>query len=507
MPSKKALLIILDGWGIGRDGDNNAISQASKKNWDSFMKRYPHSQLGASGLSVGLPEGVMGNSEVGHLNLGAGRVVYQDLVKINQACEDGSLGQNEILLRAFAEAKSSGRSLHFVGLVSDAGVHAMDSHLYKLCDLAKENGLDKVFVHAITDGRDTDPRSGAGYVNRLEEHLKNSTGTLASVVGRYYGMDRDQRWERIKIAYDLLVKGEGRRASDLVRAIKESYETGITDEFILPIIKEDETGNVLGVIKPDDVVVCFNYRTERLRELTEALTQADKPEFGLKTVALHYYTLTSYNDDYQKVQVIFPKEKLKETLGELVAEAGLKQLRLAETEKYAHVTFFFSGGSQAVFPGEDRILVPSPKVATYDLQPEMSAYQVKDEAVKAIKEKDYDFICLNFANPDMVGHTGVYPAIVKAVETVDECLGEIIPVAQKNDYEVIILADHGNAEQAVNGDGSPNTAHSLNPVPCLIISDRWSKVADGTLADVAPTILKILGLKKPAAMTGRSLVD
>lgn len=507
MPNKKVILIILDGWGIGREGDKNAIFQANKKNWDSLVARYPHTQLGASGLSVGLPEGVMGNSEVGHLNLGAGRVVYQDLVKINKACVDGTLGKNETLLKAFSEAKVAGRSLHYIGLVSDAGVHAMDSHLYKLCDLAKDNGLERVFVHAITDGRDTDPRSGVSYIDRLEKYLSNSVGVLSSVVGRYYAMDRDQRWERIKIAYDLLVKGAGQKVGNMVKAIRESYEAGVTDEFILPIIKEDESGKALGIIKPDDVVICFNYRTERLRELTEALTQEEKPDQDLNILPLHYYTLTSYNDNYKDVQVIFPKNKVEETLGEVIAAAGLKQLRLAETEKYAHVTFFFSGGRQEVFPGEERILVPSPKVATYDLRPEMSAYQVKDEAVKAVKDKDYSFICINFANPDMVGHTGVYSAIVKAVETVDECLGEIVSSAQENGYDVIILADHGNAESAVNEDGTPNTAHSLNPVPCLLVSDSRTKIVAGILADIAPTILDILELKKPAVMTGKSLLD
>jgi len=507
MSNKKVILVILDGWGIGKNSDRNAICHADKKNWDSLVAKYPNSQLGASGLSVGLPEGVMGNSEVGHLNLGAGRIVYQDLVKINKACEDGSFGKNEILLKAFSEAKIGTRRLHFIGLVSDAGVHAMDSHLYKLCDLAKENGLDQVFIHAITDGRDTDPHSGKKYIEHLEKHLASSVGTLSSIIGRYYAMDRDQRWERIKVAYDLLVKGDGKKVLDFYSAIDESYEGGVTDEFILPIVKVDNTGSPVGLIRPDDVVVCFNYRTERLRELTEVLTQEDRIAEGMSTMPLHYYTLTSYNDNYKDVQVIFPKEKVRETLGELVSKAGLKQLRLAETEKCAHVTFFFSGGSQEILPGEDRILVPSPKVATYDLQPEMSAYQVKDEALAAIKEKDFSFICINFANPDMVGHTGVYSAILKAVETVDSCLGEIVLAAQEKDYDVIILADHGNAESAVNEDGTPNTAHSLNPVPCLLVSNSITKISDGILADVAPTILNILNLEQPDSMTGKSLIS
>ena len=506
MTNKKALLVILDGWGSGREYQGNAVYRANKKNWDSLLAAYPSSQLLASGLSVGLPEGVIGNSEVGHLNLGAGRVVYQDLVRINKACEDGSLGDNTVLRQAFSEAQEPGRSLHFIGLVSDAGVHAMDAHLYKLCDLAKENGITQVFVHAITDGRDTDPRSGLRYIERLTEHLKGSVGTLSSIIGRYYAMDRDKRWERIKIAYDLLVKGTGKQATDMLHALRESYEAGVTDEFVLPIIKNVE-GRPVGLVKPDDVVICFNYRTERLRQLTEVLTQEDRPDQEMAVLPLHYYTLTSYNDDYQGVRAIFPKEKVVETLGEEVSKAGLKQLRLAETEKYAHVTFFFSGGQQEAFLGEDRVLVPSPSVATYDQKPEMSAYQVKDELVSALQSQDYAFICVNFANPDMVGHTGVYPAIVRAVEVVDECLGEIVPVARKAGYDIIVLADHGNAEHAVNEDGTPNTAHSLNPVPCLLISDDQDKISSGVLADVAPTILEILGLKKPASMTGKSLLN
>ncbi len=506
MSNKKVVLIILDGWGIGPDGKENAVKNAKKDNWDKLIAKYPHSQLGASGLSVGLPDGVMGNSEVGHLNIGAGRIVYQDLVKINRACENGDLASNPVLREAFSSAKARGRSLHFIGLVSDAGVHAMDSHLYKLCDLAAENGLERVFIHALTDGRDSDPRSGAGYLSRLEDRLKRSTGILASVIGRYYAMDRDQRWERIKKAYDLFTSGTGRPVKDIIGAVRTVYGEGITDEFMEPLVRVDADGIPVGLIKPDDVVICFNFRTERLREITEALTQEDKPEFGLRVLPLHYYTLTSYNDDYKGIGVIFAKGKIQETLGELIARAGLKQLRLAETEKYAHVTFFFSGGNQDVFPGEERTLVPSPKIATYDLQPEMSAFKIRDEAVAALGKREFSFICMNFANPDMVGHTGVYPAIVKAVETVDVCLGEIIPAAQDNGYDVIILADHGNAEKAVNPDGTPNTAHSLNPVPCLLISPGHDKLADGILADVAPTVLRLMGLPQPPAMTGKSLI-
>jgi len=506
MVHKKALLIILDGWGIGDRSRSDAIFCASTPNLDRFMAKYPNSQLQASGLSVGLPAGIMGNSEVGHLNLGAGRVIYQDLVRINAACTNGDLAKNKNLLQAFTEAKEKKRNLHFIGLISPAGVHSTTDHLYKLCDLAKENGLSRVFIHGLTDGRDSDPQSGAAYIDNLEKHLTSSVGTLASLVGRYYTMDRDQRWERIKKGYDLMVKGVGRPVTDLAQAVRDDYASGLSDEFLEPLIKVDENKQPVALIKEDDVVICFNFRTERLREITVALTQTDLPTAGMKTLSLHYYTLTTYDDKFKKVTPIFTKEKIKNTLGEIIATAGLKQLRLAETEKYAHVTFFFSGGREDKFFGEERILIPSPKVATYDLKPKMSAAAIKEAAIKNIKNNEISFICLNFANGDMVGHTGVYSAIIKAVEFVDTCVGEIVAAADANNYAVLIVADHGNAEAAVNPDGSINTAHSLNPVPCLLINSSYTTIASGVLADVAPTLLKIMNLPQAPEMTGKSLV-
>lgn len=503
---KKVLLIILDGWGIGDHLKSDAIFCAKKPNLDKFFQDYPNSRLKASGLSVGLPEGVMGNSEVGHLNLGAGRVVYQDLVRINLACEDGSLAKNSVLLEAFSQAKQSGRRLHFIGLLSDAGVHSMDSHLYKLCELARQSGIGNIFVHALGDGRDSDPKSGLGFVTEAEKRLSQSKAILATMIGRYYTMDRDKRWERIKEGYDLMVNGVGYKTKDFVEAIKESYAAGVTDEFLHPLVKVNDTGEPIGLIRPDDVVICFNFRTERLREITIALTQEDLPEFGLKKIPLHYYTLTKYDDKFVGVKAIFEKDKINNTLGEVVSRAGLKQLRLAETEKYAHVTFFFSGGREEEFAGEERILISSPKVATYDLQPEMSAFAVKDALISNLT-KDFSFICLNFANCDMVGHTGNYQAMIEAVESVDACVGEVVESARRKGYDILIVADHGNAEVAINADGSPNTAHSLNPVPCLLISEDYQKINDGILADVAPTVLKIMGLPIPDDMTGQVLVQ
>jgi 2,3-bisphosphoglycerate-independent phosphoglycerate mutase len=503
--SRKVILMILDGWGIGDHSRNDAVFCAPKPNLDEFFEHYPNSCLKASGLSVGLPEGVMGNSEVGHLNLGAGRVIYQDLVRINLACADGSLANNTVLLEAFGLAKQPGRRLHFIGLLSDAGVHSMSSHLYKLCELASQNGLRDIFVHALGDGRDSDPRSGLGFVKEAEEKLGRSNAVLSTMIGRYYTMDRDKRWERIKEGYDLMTSGSGHRTEDFISAIEESYAAGITDEFLRPLVKTNGAGDPVGLIRPDDVVICFNFRTERLREITVALTQKDMPEFGLQTMPLHYYTLTKYDDSFVGVKAIFEKDKISNTLGEIVSRSGLRQLRLAETEKYAHVTFFFSGGREEKFVGEERILIPSPKVATYDLQPEMSAFAVKDALISNLAQ-DFSFICLNFANCDMVGHTGNYPAIIKAVESVDTCVGEAVRSAQAHGYDVLIIADHGNAESAVNPDGSPNTAHSLNPVPCLLISSDYKKIRDGILADIAPTILKMMGLAIPDDMTGQTLV-
>lgn len=504
--NQKVILLILDGWGIGNKTKSDVIYNANTPYIDSLYTKYPNSQLLTCGNNVGLPEGQMGNSEVGHLNIGAGRVVYQDLVRINKAVEDNSISKNEALVNAFNYAKENNKAVHFIGLVSDGGVHSSDKHLYRLCDLTKDYGLDKVYVHALTDGRDVDPRSGKGFIQNLENHLKTSNGEIATIVGRYYGMDRDKRWERIKEAYDLFVLGKGKKVNDMVQAVQESYEEGVTDEFIKPIVKVDNEGNPVGKIQPDDVVICFNFRTDRLREMTIVLTQQDMHEHGMHTLPLHYVTMTRYDESFKGVHIAYDKENLNNTLGELVAKAGRKQIRIAETEKYAHVTFFFSGGREEEFENEKRILIPSPKVATYDLQPEMSAYTVKDAIVDELKKQEADFVCLNFANGDMVGHTGVYEAITKAVEAVDQCVSEVVETAKANGYEAIIIADHGNADNAVNNDGSENTAHSLNPVPFILVSDRFKKVQNGILADVAPTILNLMGMKPAEEMSGKNLV-
>jgi 2,3-bisphosphoglycerate-independent phosphoglycerate mutase len=505
--NQKLILVILDGWGIGDGSNSDVISRSNTPFMDSLSQTYPHSQLLTCGEHVGLPDGQMGNSEVGHLNIGAGRKVYQDLVRINLAIKDNSIRDNEVLKKAFLYAKQNNKSVHFLGLVSDGGVHSSDKHLYKLCDITKDYGLDKVFIHAFTDGRDTDPESGLGFVRNLEEHLKTSNGKIASVVGRYYAMDRDKRWERIKFAYDLLVNGIGKPTNNVLEAIKKSYSEGVTDEFIKPIVRCGENDKPLGVIAPDDVVICFNFRTDRLREMTMVLSQKDFPEYSMHTMPLYYVTMTRYDDTFKNVHIVYDKDNLDNTLGELISRAGKKQIRIAETEKYAHVTFFFSGGREEAFEGEMRIMVPSPKVATYDLQPEMSAYQVKDAIVKELYSKEADFVCLNFANGDMVGHTGIFEAIKKAIETVDTCVKDVVTAAIQNNYMAIIIADHGNADNAVNKDGSPNTAHSLNPVPCIVVSEKYSKVDSGILADIAPTILHMMGLEIPAEMTGKILVS
>lgn len=504
---QKLILIILDGWGIGKKDQTNAIANAKTPYMDYLQQTYPNSQLLTSGEDVGLPEGQMGNSEVGHLNIGAGRVVYQDLVRINKECLDNSIAQNKTLIDAFNYAKEKGVAVHFLGLISDGGVHSLDKHLYKLCDITKDFGLQKVFIHAFTDGRDTDPESGLGFIAKLEDHLTTSNGTIASLIGRYYAMDRDKRWERVKEAYDLLVEGKGRPVSSMVEAIKESYSQGVTDEFIKPLVRVDKYGQPVGKIASGDVVICFNYRTDRLRELTTVLSQKDMPDHGMHTLPLHYVTMTRYDDTFKNVNIVYDKDNLKNTLGEVVANAGGHQIRIAETEKYAHVTFFFSGGREQPFVNESRLLVQSPKVATYDLQPEMSAIEVKNAIVTELKKGDANFVCLNFANGDMVGHTGIWPAIIKAVETVDSCVKEVVETAKANGYSAIIIADHGNADNAVNKDGSPNTAHSLNPVPFILVSDKYTKVKDGILADVAPTILEILGLSQPSEMTGKVLME
>ncbi len=497
--------MILDGWGCGNRPEADVIAQANTPYMDMLKEKYPNSKLLPSGEDVGLPKGQMGNSEVGHLNIGAGRIVYQDLVKINRAVEDNSIADNSKLKEAFTYARDNDKQVHFIGLVSDGGVHSLDKHLYKLCDLTKDYGLDKVFIHALTDGRDTDPLSGKGFLQKLEDHLENSNGKIASLIGRYYSMDRDKRWERIKEGYDLYVRAKGIHATSVIDAIQNSYNQGVTDEFVKPVIITDQEDKPLTSIKEGDVVICFNFRTDRLREMTVVLTQQDMPEYDMHTIPLKYYTLTRYDDSFKGINIIYDKENVRDTLGELVSKAGKKQIRIAETEKYAHVTFFFSGGREEEFEGEKRIMIPSPKVATYDLQPEMSAPLVRDAIIKELEKEEVDFVCLNFANGDMVGHTGVWEAITKAVETVDSCVRDVVETARKHDYTVLIIADHGNADNARNEDGSPNTAHSLNPVPCILVSDDYKSVKNGILADVAPTILSIMGIEQPKAMTGKVL--
>ena len=501
---KKALLMILDGWGIGNHTKSDAIFSTPTPYWDYLVKTYPNSQLQASGENVGLPDGQMGNSEVGHLNIGAGRVLYQDLVKINKSIADKSILENKEIKSAFSYAKESGKAIHFMGLTSNGGVHSSLEHLYALCDIAKEYGLEKVFIHCFMDGRDTDPKSGKGFIEEVEAHCKKSAGTIASIIGRFYAMDRDKRWNRVKEAYDLLVEGKGKQADDMVKAMQESYDEDVTDEFIKPIVNS----TVDGTIKEGDAVIFFNYRNDRAKELTIVLTQQDMPEEGMKTIpGLQYYCMTPYDSSFKGVHILFDKENVQNTLGEYLANNGKKQLHIAETEKYAHVTFFFNGGRETPYENEDRILVPSPKVATYDLKPEMSAYEVKDKLVEAIGTEQYDFIVVNYANGDMVGHTGIYEAIEKAVVAIDNCVKDTVEAAKAHGYEVIIIADHGNADHAINEDGTPNTAHSLNPVPCVYVTKNTGcKIQNGILADVAPTILTIMGMPQPAEMTGKSLI-
>ena len=497
--------MILDGWGIGDRQKDDVISCTPTLYWDYLLANYPNSQLQASGENVGLPDGQMGNSEVGHLNIGAGRIVYQDLVKINRACKDGSILKNKEIIAAYSYAKEKGVNLHIMGLTSNGGVHSSLDHLFKLCDIAKEYGLDgRTFIHCLMDGRDTDPRSGKGFIEEVEAHCKRSAGVVASIIGRFYTMDRDKRWERVKVGYDQLVHGEGKQSDDMVRAMQESYDEGVTDEFIKPIVNSTVDGRV----KEGDVFIFFNYRNDRAKEITTVLTQQDMPEQGMHTIkGLQFYCMTPYDASFKGVHILFDKENVENTLGEYLSNNGKKQLHIAETEKYAHVTFFFNGGREAPYGGEDRILVPSPKVATYDLKPEMSAYEVKDKLVDAINTQQYDFIVVNYANGDMVGHTGIYPAIEKAVVAIDNCVKETVEAAKANDYEVIIIADHGNADHALNEDGSPNTAHSLNPVPFVYVTtNKDAKVENGVLADVAPSILHIMGMPQPAEMTGNDLI-
>ena len=503
--AKKALLMILDGWGIGDHTKSDVIYSTPTPYWDSLLAKYPHSQLQASGENVGLPDGQMGNSEVGHLNIGAGRVLYQDLVKINKAIKDGSILENPEIKSAFSYAQKTGKGMHFMGLTSTGGVHSSFEHILALCDIAKEYGLKDVYLHCFMDGRDTDPKSGKGFIHDLQEHCKKSAGVIASIIGRYYAMDRDKRWDRIKIAYDQLVNGIGEKATDMEAAMQESYDNDVTDEFIKPIVN----ANVDGRIKEGDVVIFFNYRNDRAKEITTVLTQQDMPEQGMNTIKdLQYYCMTPYDASFKGVHILFDKENVNNTLGEYLSSLGKKQLHIAETEKYAHVTFFFNGGREAPYEGEDRILVPSPKVATYDLKPEMSAFEVKDKLVEAIGTEKYDFIVVNYANGDMVGHTGVYEAIEKAVKVIDACVEATVEAAKAHDYEVIIIADHGNADHALNADGTPNTAHSLNPVPCVYVTaNTGAKIQNGILADVAPTLLHIMGLPQPAEMTGKQLIE
>lgn len=499
--------MILDGWGIGKKTTANAIYSTNTPHWNQLLEQYPHSQLQASGENVGLPDGQMGNSEVGHLNIGAGRVVYQDLVKINRAIKDGSIRQNPEIISAFSSAKQSGRKLHIYGLTSNGGVHSSLDHLFCLLDIAKEYGLDgRTFVHCFMDGRDTDPHSGIGFINQLEQHMQHSCGEIASIQGRFYAMDRDKRWERIKVAYDCLVHGEGAQYENMHEAMQASYDADVTDEFIKPIV-HTRNGKPIATIEEGDTVIFFNYRNDRAREITIVLTQQDMPEQGMHTIPLNYYCMTPYESSFQGLHILFPKENVQNTLGEIVAKAGMKQLRIAETEKFAHVTFFFSGGRDTQFENENRILIPSPKVPTYDLQPEMSAPEVTEALCDALNSQKYDCIILNFANGDMVGHTGVYASIQQAVVTIDICVDRVVKSAQKNGYEVIIIADHGNADYAVNEDGTPNTAHSLNPVPFVYISDnKNATVEDGILADVAPSICHLLGIEQPEEMTGHCLI-
>jgi 2,3-bisphosphoglycerate-independent phosphoglycerate mutase len=507
MKNKKALLMILDGWGIGDKSKSDVISTVGAPNIESLKQKYQNAQLLTSGENVGLPDGQMGNSEVGHLNIGAGRVVYQDLVKINLAIKDKSIEQNKVITEAFTYAKKNNKAVHFLGLIGPGGVHAMTNHLLALCDITQKYNLDKVFIHALTDGRDTDPRSGLGYMKEVVDHINGTNVKIASVIGRYYTMDRDKRWERIKEGYSLMIQGKGTKSTDVLKSIEDSYAEGLTDEFIKPVVMVDNNNNSVGTVSEGDVFFCFNFRTDRLRQITTVLTQQDMPEFGMKTIPLHYVTMTTYDENFKGINVAFTKDNVKNTIGEVISKAGLKQLRIAETEKYAHVTFFMNGGREDEFPGEKRILINSPKVATYDLKPEMSAFEVKDALVEELNKGEVDFVAVNFANGDMVGHTGIYEAIEKAVKAVDQCVGEVVEAARKNEYEVVIIADHGNADNAVNADGTPNTAHSLNPVPIIVVSDSVKKVENGILADVAPTVLTLMKLDIPEEMTGKVLIS
>jgi 2,3-bisphosphoglycerate-independent phosphoglycerate mutase len=503
--SKKVILVIMDGWGLGLVPTADAIQQAKTPFVSSLRQSYPHSTLVTCGEAVGLPDGQMGNSEVGHLNLGAGRIVYQELQRINVAIREGAFAKNETLLASIKYALQNNKPLHLLGLVSDGGVHAHTSHLKAICDICKKEGLKEVYIHAFTDGRDTDPKSGLGFVQSMESHLLNSVGKIASVSGRYYAMDRDKRWERVKFAYDALVNAQGPTANSALEAIQENYNNNITDEFIKPTIIT-ENGQPIAPIKEGDAVLCFNFRTDRCREITEVLSQKDFAEFGMKKIALHYTTLTKYDETFKNVQVIFENDNLVNTLGDILAQNNKKQIRIAETEKYPHVTFFFNGGREVPFEGETRIMASSPKVATYDLQPEMSANELTEKLLPEIYKGEADFICLNFANADMVGHTGIFSAVVKAVETVDSCVEKIVTAGLQNGYTLLVTADHGNADYMINEDGSPNTAHTLNLVPLFLVDQNWQgQLKSGKLGDIAPTILDLMGISIPSEMTGNVL--
>lgn len=504
--NKKVILVILDGWGIATNPEVSAIDKANTPFIDSLFKNYSNSTLEASGLSVGLPEGQMGNSEVGHMNIGAGRVVYQDLVRVNVAIKEKTLNNNSVIKEAFQYALANNKKVHFMGLLSDGGVHSHIEHLKGLCTIASSYRIKDLYIHAFTDGRDTDPKGGVKYLNELQAHLNETSGKIASVTGRYYAMDRDNRWERIKLAYDAMVKGIGVKTHNIVSEVKRSYENNITDEFIKPIINVDENGNPVGVIEKGDVVLCFNFRTDRGRQITQVLTQKDMPDYDMFKLDLHYVTLTNYDNTFLRVKPIFEKDNLENTLGEVISKAEKTQIRIAETEKYPHVTFFFSGGRETIFAGEQRLLCPSPKVATYDLMPEMSAYGISNLILPEIKKQEVDFVCLNFANADMVGHTGDFQAAVKACEVVDDCTQKVVQEALKHNYTCLVIADHGNSDCMINDDGTPNTAHTTNLVPCILVDkDFHPKLSDGKLGDLAPTILKLMNIPIPKKMTGNVL--
>ena len=508
MAQKKIILIIMDGWGHGKVASADAIRHADVPFTRSLYSKYPNTELVTCGEPVGLPDGQMGNSEVGHLNIGAGRIVYQELQRINVAVRDKSFSKNEQLLRSIRFARDNNKPLHLLGLVSDGGVHSHINHLKAIINICHAEGLKNVFVHAFTDGRDCDPKSGLGFIKELQQHLERTTGKIASVSGRYYAMDRDKRWERVKLAYDAMVNGIGVRSADPISAIENSYNNNVTDEFINPVVINDKTQQPIGLIGNDHVVICFNFRTDRCREITEVLTQKDFPEFSMKKLSLHYTTMTQYDQSFRDVNVVFENDDLRNTLGEVLQQHSLKQIRIAETEKYPHVTFFFSGGREVPFEGERRILVPSPKVATYDLKPEMSAYELTDALLPEIMNNSADFVCLNYANADMVGHTGVWKAAIKAVETVDRCVEKVVNAGLANGYTIFLTADHGNSDYMINEDGSPNTAHTLNPVPFFILDKEWKgRIMPGKLGDIAPTILTMMGLPIPKEMTGEILID